>query len=146
MLAPHNRSAAESLKPFFHPRSVAVVGASRERTAIGHRIIESLHLTPLLHKRIGVLSKGQAKRALLAFGLLAPQPILMIDEPFEGLDLKQTREASATLRECADAGRTLFLSIHQINDAARVCDRPSIARVDATERVKTLIPYGTPVQ
>jgi acetyl coenzyme A synthetase (ADP forming)-like protein len=32
----------ESLKPFFHPRSVAVVGASRERTAIGHRIIESL--------------------------------------------------------------------------------------------------------
>jgi acetate---CoA ligase (ADP-forming) len=32
----------ESLKPFFYPRSVAVVGASRERTAIGHRIIESL--------------------------------------------------------------------------------------------------------
>lgn len=42
MLAPHNRSAAESLNPFFHPRSVAVVGASRERTGIGHRIIESL--------------------------------------------------------------------------------------------------------
>ncbi|HEX5647527.1 MAG TPA: acetate--CoA ligase family protein [Nitrospira sp.] len=32
----------ESLKPFFHPRSVAIVGASRERAAIGHRIIESL--------------------------------------------------------------------------------------------------------
>lgn len=32
----------ESLKPFFYPRSIAVVGASRERTAIGHRIIESL--------------------------------------------------------------------------------------------------------
>jgi ABC-2 type transport system ATP-binding protein len=93
---------------------------SSERTC---RVIESLHLTPLLNQRIGVLSKGQAKRALLAFGLLTPQPILMIDEPFEGLDLKQTREAASTLREHADAGRTLFLSIHQIADAARVCDR-----------------------
>jgi ABC-2 type transport system ATP-binding protein len=86
-------------------------------------VIESLHLAPLLTQRIGVLSKGQAKRALLAFGLLTPQPILMVDEPFEGLDLRQTREAAATLRAHADAGRTLFLSIHQIADAARVCDR-----------------------
>ena len=91
-----------------------------ERTS---RIIESLHLTPLLNQRVGTLSKGQAKRALLAFGLLTPQPILMIDEPFEGLDLRQTREAASTLREHADVGRTLFLSIHQIADAARVCDR-----------------------
>lgn len=87
------------------------------------RVIDSLQLAPLLKQRIGVLSKGQAKRALLAFGLLTPQPILMIDEPFEGLDLKQTREAAATLREHANGGRTLFLSIHQIADAARVCDR-----------------------
>lgn len=87
------------------------------------RIIEQLHLTQLLKKPVGVLSKGQAKRAMLAFGLLTPQPVLMIDEPFEGLDLRQTRETAAALREHADAGRTLFLSIHQINDAARVCDR-----------------------
>jgi len=92
--------------------------ASRKR-----RVVDALQLTPMLHQRIGVLSKGQAKRALLAFGLLTPQPILMIDEPFEGLDLKQTREAAATLREHTDAGRTLFLSIHQIIDAARICDR-----------------------
>ena len=93
---------------------------SAERTS---RIIESLHLTSLLNQRVGTLSKGQAKRALLALGLLTPQPILMIDEPFEGLDLRQTREAASTLREHADGGRTLFLSIHQIADAARVCDR-----------------------
>ncbi len=86
-------------------------------------IIASLGLGPLMNQRVGVLSKGQAKRALLAFGLLTPQPILMIDEPFEGLDLKQTRDAAATLREHANGGRTLFLSIHQIADAARVCDR-----------------------
>ena len=95
-------------------------GGHRERA---RRTIEQLHLVDLLRQPVGVLSKGQAKRAMLAFGLLTPQPLLMIDEPFEGLDLRQTRETAAALREHADAGRTLFLSIHQINDAARVCDR-----------------------
>ena len=49
--------------------------------------------------------------------------MLLADEPFDGLDLRQTREVGATLRAYAAAGRTLFLSIHQIGDAARVCDR-----------------------
>jgi len=39
--SPH-RSTVDSLKPFFHPRSVAVIGASRDRTHIGYRLIESL--------------------------------------------------------------------------------------------------------
>ena len=82
-----------------------------------------LGLAPLLATRIGVLSKGQRKRFLLALGLLAPQPLLIIDEPFEGLDLRQSRELEATLRKHVALGRTLFLSIHQIADAARICDR-----------------------
>jgi ABC-type multidrug transport system ATPase subunit len=69
------------------------------------------------------LSKGQAKRTLLAMALLTPQPVLMIDEPFDGLDLRQMRDAAETLRAHAARGRTIFLSIHQIADAARVCDR-----------------------
>ena len=72
---------------------------------------------------LGSLSKGQRKRALLAIGLLMPQPVLLADEPFDGLDLRQSREVAETLRSYASAGRTMFLSIHQIRDAARVCDR-----------------------
>ncbi len=86
-------------------------------------VVSELSLRDLLSTRVGVLSKGQAKRALLAIGLLAPQPLLLCDEPFEGLDLRQTREVAATLRRHARRGRTLLLSIHQIGDAARVCDR-----------------------
>ena len=77
----------------------------------------------ILNVPIGTLSKGQRKRAVLAIGLLTPQPILLVDEPFDGLDLKQGREMAATLRAHAAGGRTLFLSIHQIHDAARICDR-----------------------
>ena len=60
---------------------------------------------------------------MLAVGLLTPQPLLMLDEPFDGLDLRQTRDVMRVLREHADGGRTLFLSIHQLTDAARICDR-----------------------
>jgi ABC-2 type transport system ATP-binding protein len=86
-------------------------------------LVDRLHLRSLLTARIGALSKGQRKRAMLAIGLLTPQPLLLIDEPFDGLDLRQSREVAASLRAHVTAGRTLFLSIHQIHDAARVCDR-----------------------
>jgi ABC-2 type transport system ATP-binding protein len=93
------------------------------RTNLHAELVERLGLAPLMAVRLGALSKGQRKRALLALGLLTPQPILLIDEPFEGLDLRQSRDAANTLRWHASTGRTLFLSIHQILDAARLCDR-----------------------
>ena len=86
-------------------------------------VIERLQIGPLLQRRIGRLSKGERKRARLAIALLTPQPILLADEPFDGLDLRQSREVGAALRDHAAEGRTLFLSIHQIGDAIRVCDR-----------------------
>ena len=86
-------------------------------------VVDRLELGSLLDMPIGALSKGQRKRAVLAVGMLTPHPLLLADEPFEGLDLRQTREVGAALRDHAASGRTLFLSIHQISDAARVCDR-----------------------
>jgi ABC-2 type transport system ATP-binding protein len=86
-------------------------------------IVRELDLRALLDTRIGELSKGQRKRVLLAIGLLTPQPVLLADEPFDGLDLRQSRDVARTLRAHAEAGRTMLLSIHQISDAARVCDR-----------------------
>jgi len=84
---------------------------------------EALQLRPFWRARVGSLSKGESKRALLALGLLTPQPLLLLDEPFDGLDFRQAREVMALLRTVPAAGRTLFLSIHQLGDAARVCDR-----------------------
>jgi ABC-2 type transport system ATP-binding protein len=85
--------------------------------------VDRLGLAPLMRMQIDALSKGQRKRVLLALGLLTPQPVLLIDEPFEGLDLRQSRDVAATLRWHQSRGRTLFVSIHQITQAARFCDR-----------------------
>ena len=121
---------------FYMPDSIAPWGAQPVGWALDFSIglfggraeprgavVEELGLEPLLHRPIGALSKGQRKRVLLAIGLLTPQPALLIDEPFEGLDLRQVQEVAGVLRAHAAAGRTLFLSIHQIGDAARLCDR-----------------------
>jgi len=86
-------------------------------------LLNMLKLESLRNARIGSLSKGERKRLLLALGLLTPQPLLMLDEPFDGLDLRQTRDVMALLRSQAERGRTLMLSIHQLVDAARACDR-----------------------
>jgi len=90
---------------------------------------------------MGKLSKGQRKRVLLALALLAPPPILLFDEPFDGLDLRQTRETIALFRRVAASGRSLLLSIHSMRDAERVCDRLALlsnGRVIATGTVSEL--------
>jgi ABC-2 type transport system ATP-binding protein len=120
---------------FYLPDAIAPWPAQRVRWALEFiasyfgssaapdAVAKELGLEALRAARIGELSKGQRKRFLIALGLLTPQPLLLLDEPFDGLDLRQSREAAAALRRCAAAGRTLVLSIHQIADAARVCDR-----------------------
>ena len=85
--------------------------------------IRSLGLAPVLRKRIAALSKGYGRRLMLALALLTPHPLLLMDEPFDGFDLRQTREIMNVLRDVARNGRTLVLAIHQLSDAARVCDR-----------------------
>ena len=99
------------------------LGFFKGRALLRNEVVQRLDIGPLLDSTIGSLSKGQRKRALLAIGLLMPQPLLLADEPFDGLDLRQSRDVAQTLRSYASAGRTMFLSIHQIKDAARVCDR-----------------------
>lgn len=99
------------------------IGFFGGRAELRDEVVDQLDLGDLLGRPIGALSKGQRKRVLLAIGLLTPQPALLIDEPLEGLDLRQARDITAALRAHAARGRTLFLSIHQISDAARFCDR-----------------------
>jgi ABC-2 type transport system ATP-binding protein len=77
----------------------------------------------VLDKRVIALSKGYARRLGWAAAIIAPHPLLLMDEPFDGFDLRQTREMAQRLRLLVRAGRTLVVSIHQLADAERVCDR-----------------------
>src|SRR6202048_297752 len=86
-------------------------------------LTQPLRLDEIMKSGMSSLSKGERKRLLLALGLLTSYDLLLLDEPFDGLDLRQTRGVMTLLRNQAANGRTLMLSIHQLVDAGRVCDR-----------------------
>jgi ABC-2 type transport system ATP-binding protein len=95
----------------------------RSPPGLRESVASELSLFELLHQTIGGLSRGQRKRVLTALGLLTSYPLLLLDEPFEGLDVRQVREAAEMLHAWSARGRTLLLSVHQLVDAERVCDR-----------------------
>ena len=117
----------ESISPYPDQRSAEVLRffseANRQPPRRLDELVGALSLEPALAKPVGALSKGYRRRLLLALGLLAPRPMLLMDEPFDGFDLRQTREVMSLLRDEALHGRTLMLSIHQLGDARRICDR-----------------------
>ena len=117
----------ESISPYPDQRSAEVLRffseANRQPPRRLDELVGALSLEPALAKPVGALSKGYRRRLLLALGLLAPRSMLLMDEPFDGFDLRQTREVMGLLRDEALHGRTLVLSIHQLGDARRICDR-----------------------
>jgi ABC-2 type transport system ATP-binding protein len=86
-------------------------------------VARSAGLEEVLGKHVWALSKGYARRLMLALALLTPHPVLLMDEPFDGFDIRQTREIIALMRQVTAHGRTFMLAIHQLADAERVCDR-----------------------
>lgn len=100
-----------------------LAGVYRRPAALITEVVSSVGLVPVLGKRVSTLSKGYGRRLLLALGLLSPHELVLMDEPFDGFDFRQTREIIDVLREQAHKGRSLLLAIHQLADAERVCDQ-----------------------
>jgi ABC-2 type transport system ATP-binding protein len=85
-------------------------------------LIDRLELSSMLNKPVQTLSKGYRRRVLLAIALLSNLPLLLLDEPFDGFDLRQSLAVMDLLRESMN-GRTMILSIHQLTEAEKICDR-----------------------
>ena len=115
-IAPYAEHSTENVLRFF-------AGVYRRQTSDLEETIEDLGLEPALGKRVGTLSKGYRRRLLIALGFITPQPLLLMDEPFDGFDLRQTRQVMGLMRRVSAKGRSLLLAIHQLRDAERMCDR-----------------------
>jgi ABC-2 type transport system ATP-binding protein len=133
----------EAISPYPDQRTADVLKffceAYRQPPSRLEQLVRALGLEPVLARQVSALSKGYRRRFLLALGLLAPRPVLLMDEPFDGFDLRQTREVMNLLRNEAADGRTLVLSIHQLGDAQRICDRLVLVSGGRVRGVGTLI-------
>jgi ABC-type multidrug transport system ATPase subunit len=113
---PYTDQTAEQVLAFF----ASVYHRSGDEVS---EIASTVGLRPVLVKRIHSLSKGYNRRLIIALGFVTRHPILLMDEPFDGFDLRQTRDMMGVLRRVASGGRTLVVSIHQLPHAEQVCDR-----------------------
>ncbi|WP_265522280.1 metal ABC transporter ATP-binding protein [Oerskovia flava] len=92
-----------------------------DREAVAHAL-ERVELTDLADRQIGALSGGQRKRAFVARGLAQDATILLLDEPFAGVDKRTEATLTTLLRELAADGRTVVVSTHDLHALPDLAD------------------------
>ena len=98
---------------------------AEDRDAI-EAAIERVELTDLADRQIGALSGGQRKRAFVARGLAQGAELLLLDEPFAGVDKRSEATITALLRGLAAEGRTILVSTHDLIAVPELCDRVAL--------------------
>ena len=93
-----------------------------ERTAKVERAIGLTHLDPVRHQTIETLSKGFKQRVGFAQAVLHDPPVLILDEPTDGLDPNQKNEVRALIKKLATE-KAVVLSTHILEEVEAICTR-----------------------
>jgi ABC-2 type transport system ATP-binding protein len=89
-------------------------------------LIDLVGLGPSSKIRVGRLSGGQQRRLDLALSLVGDPDMVFLDEPTTGLDIEARDRAWETVQALREAGKTVFLTTHNMVEAQRLCDRVAI--------------------
>ena len=79
-------------------------------------------------RQIGELSGGQRKRVFLARALAQDGQVILLDEPFTGVDVKTEEQIIALLQELRDEGRVMLVSTHNLGSVPEFCDRTILVK------------------
>ena len=90
--------------------------------------LEKLGLSNALHQKVGSFSKGMKQRLGVAQALLHDPELLILDEPFTGLDPEGRKLISDIVLNEKDRGKTVFFSSHILSDIERLCDKVTMIR------------------
>jgi ABC-2 type transport system ATP-binding protein len=116
----------ESVYPYLTGREFVALNASLHglplREAAIRQALERVELAPAADRRVGTYSKGMRQRIKLAGALVHDPPVLVLDEPFNGMDPRQRLQMFELLRAMANEGRTVLLSSHILEEVERLAD------------------------
>ena len=90
--------------------------------------LERVGMTQHRERQIGELSGGQRKRVFLARALAQDGQVILLDEPFTGVDVKTEEQIIALLQELRDEGRVMLVSTHNLGSVPEFCDRTILVK------------------
>lgn len=85
--------------------------------------LERVNMSDYRKRQIGELSGGQKKRVFLARALAQEGQVILLDEPFTGVDVTTEEAIIALLRELRDEGRVMLVSTHNLGSVPQFCDQ-----------------------
>ncbi|MEB3292267.1 MAG: metal ABC transporter ATP-binding protein, partial [Synechococcales bacterium] len=105
-----------------------------DRTIV-QQSLERVNLWELRDRQIGELSGGQKKRTFLARALAQQAQILLLDEPFTGVDIKTEKAMINLLLDLKHQGHTILISTHDLTSITTFCDQVVLIN-------QTILAYG----
>jgi len=103
----------------------------RPRAADRAAVDQALHrvnMQDYKHRQIGELSGGQRKRVFLARALAQEGQVILLDEPFTGVDVKTEDQIIDLMRELKAEGRVMLVSTHNLGSVPEFCDRTILVK------------------
>lgn len=97
--------------------------------------LKRVNMQDFRKRQIGELSGGQRKRVFLARALAQDGKVILLDEPFTGVDVKTEDQIIGLLRELRDEGRVMLVSTHNLGSVPEFCDRTVLVK-------GTVLDYG----
>lgn len=106
--------------------------ADREAVSVA---LARVNMSEFRKRQIGELSGGQRKRVFLARALAQDSRVILLDEPFTGVDVTTEEQIITLLRELRDEGRVMLVSTHNLGSVVEFCDRTVLIK-------GTVLAYG----
>ena len=116
-----------------HMGMMRIAGAA-DRKAVDDALAR-VGMNEFRKRQIGELSGGQKKRVFLARALAQDGRVILLDEPFTGVDVKTEDAIVALLRDLRDEGRVILVSTHNLGSVPEFCDQTVLVR-------GTVLAYG----
>ncbi len=103
------------------------IASAKDRAAVD-QALERVGMSDFRKRQIGELSGGQRKRVFLARALAQDGQVILLDEPFTGVDVKTEDQIVELLREMRDEGRVMLVSTHNLGSVPEFCDRTVLVK------------------
>jgi manganese/iron transport system ATP-binding protein len=98
------------------------IARKEDREAVD-RALERVGMSAFRKRQIGELSGGQKKRVFLARALAQDGKVILLDEPFTGVDVRTEEAIIGLLQSLREEGRVMLVSTHNLGSVPRFCDR-----------------------